>query len=103
MLQPEVTAPTCFEIQNKRKKQLCSIFHQSTRQSESNSMVMQTIQFMSNAVWEAPLGAKAPFLFSFVVFVFLIYFRFNLLFTSPAAFFLPLGLPLFVDESLRPA
>lgn len=87
MLQPEVTAPTCFEIQNKRKKQLCSIFHQYTRQSESNSMVMQTIQFMSNAVWEAPLGAKASFLFSFVVFVFLIYFRFNLLFTSPAAFF----------------
>lgn len=82
MLHLEVTAPTCFEIQKmrKKKKQLCSIFHQYTRQSESNSMVMQTIQFMSNAVWGVALGAKASFLFSSSVVVFFVSFcLFNLL------------------------
>lgn len=95
MLQPEVTAPTCFwNTKNEGKKTIVFNF--------SPVHTAKWVKFdgdADNTVYVqcclgSPTGSQSLILVFFFcccvflfVFVFLIYFRFNLLFTSPAAFF----------------
>lgn len=94
MLHLEVTAPTYFEIQKMRKKNNCVKFFTSPHGKVSQirwwcRQYSLCPMLFGESHWEPKPHSCCLLLLLFFlfVFVFLIYFRFNLLFTSPAAFF----------------